>query len=153
VLLNGERLASDGRLVDLQEGVLGNNAAVGGDDGALLNLEDVTGNDVLSSNLYNGAIAQDNSLEGERLLELLHDRAGLELLHETDNGVEQQETANDAKVDPVLETGGKDGGSLHDELDGADKVAEELENEVLLLLLCAAVSSSAIIGNARDGTH
>jgi hypothetical protein len=32
----------------------------------------------------------------------------------TDNGVEQQDTANDTEVDPILETGSEKSSELHD---------------------------------------
>jgi len=35
VLVNGERLASNGGLIDLDEGIIGNNSAIRGDDGTL----------------------------------------------------------------------------------------------------------------------
>jgi hypothetical protein len=40
--------------------------------------------------------------------------------------VEEQKSADDTEIDPILETGSKDSGSLHDELDRTNEVAEEL---------------------------
>jgi hypothetical protein len=65
VLVDGERFTGDGGLVDLEERILGDNAAVGGNDGTLLDLQDVTGNDLGSLNLLQGAIAENDSLESE----------------------------------------------------------------------------------------
>lgn len=135
VLVDSERFTSDGRLVDLQEGILGDNATVGGDDSTLFDLEDITWDNLGGLKLLQGAITQDNSLESEGLLQFLDDGTGLEFLDETDTGVEQEQGANNTEVDPVLETSGQDGSSLHDELDRTDEVHEELQNHVLLLLL------------------
>ena len=63
VLVDGEGLAGDGGLIDLEIGIVGDDAAVGGDDGALLNLEDVTGNDLGGLDLLQSAVTEDDSLE------------------------------------------------------------------------------------------
>jgi hypothetical protein len=112
MLVDSERLASDGRLINLEEGVLGNDAAVGGNDGTLLNLQDITRNDLRGLNLLEGAVTEDNSLESQSLLQFVDNGTGLVLLEETNAGVEQQKTANDTEIDPILETGSKDGSSL-----------------------------------------
>ncbi|GKT51544.1 uncharacterized protein ColSpa_11725 [Colletotrichum spaethianum] len=147
VLVDGQRLTSDGGLVDLEESILGDDAAIGRDNGTLLNLEDITGDNFGGLNLLQSAVTEDDSLEGESLLEfgnnlewgaqcgaVLTYRSGLEFLNKTNGSVKQQKTANNTKIDPVLKTSGKDGGSLHDELDGTNEEHEELKDEVLLLL-------------------
>ena len=101
----------------------------------VFNLENVTGYDKRRLDFLELAITKDDGLESESLLELLDDGTGLIFLHETDGGVEKKEGTDDTKVDPVLKTCGEDGGGLHDELNGADKVHEELEDEILLVLL------------------
>lgn len=78
----------------------------------LLDLEDITGDDVRGVNLLEGTITENNSLEGKSLLEFVDNGTGLEFLEETDAGVEQQETADDTEIDPILETSSKNGGSL-----------------------------------------
>jgi hypothetical protein len=140
VLVDSERLASDGGLIDLEESVFGDNAAVGGDDGTLLDLEDVTRDDFGSLDFSEGAVTEDGGLESKRLLQLLDDRTSLEFLNETNTGVEQEQTANDTKIDPILKTSSENGSGLHDELNRTNEVHEELEDEVLLLL-CAVVSN------------
>jgi len=65
VLVDSERLASDGRLVNLEESVLGNDTAIGGDDGTLLDLQDIAGNDLGGLNLLQGTVTENNSLERE----------------------------------------------------------------------------------------
>jgi hypothetical protein len=89
VLVDGQGFAGDGGLVDLQVGVLGDESAVGGDDGAFFDLEDVAGDDLGGLDFLQLAITEDCGLEGERLLELLDDGAGLVFLEEADEGVEQ----------------------------------------------------------------
>jgi hypothetical protein len=66
VLVDSERLASDGRLVNLEEGIVGNDAAISGDDGTLLDLQDIAGNDLGGLNLLQGTVTENNSLESER---------------------------------------------------------------------------------------
>lgn len=39
------------------------------------------------------------------LLQLVDNRTSLVLLHETDNGVEKEQTADNTEINPVLETG------------------------------------------------
>jgi hypothetical protein len=68
VLVDSERLASDGRLINLTEAALGNETTIGGDDSAFLNLEDITGNDLGGFNLLERSITEDNSLESKSLL-------------------------------------------------------------------------------------
>jgi hypothetical protein len=63
VLVDSERLASDGRLINLEESVLGNDTAIGGDDGTLLNLQDIAGDDLGGLNLLESTVTENNSLE------------------------------------------------------------------------------------------
>jgi hypothetical protein len=49
----------------------------------LLNLEDITGNDLWGLNLEETTITENDGLQGESLLELVDDRASLEFLDET----------------------------------------------------------------------
>lgn len=78
----------------------------------LLNLENITGNDLRGLNLLEGAITENDSLESKSLLQFLDNRTSLVFLEETDTGVEQQESANDTEIDPILETSSEDGSSL-----------------------------------------
>jgi len=134
VLVNSERLASDGRLVNLEESIFGNNATVGGDDGTLLNLENIARDDIGSLNFSEVTVTEHSSLKSKSLLQLSDDGAGLEFLDETNAGVEQEQTADDTEINPILETGSQDGSGLHDELDRTDEKHQELEDKVLLLL-------------------
>ncbi|TLD09389.1 uncharacterized protein PgNI_07616 [Pyricularia grisea] len=89
VLVDSKRLASDGRLINLEVGIVGDNATVGRDDGTLLNLKNVTGNDLGGLDLLELTVTEDDSLEGEGLLQLVNDGTSLELLDETNTGVKQ----------------------------------------------------------------
>lgn len=129
VLVDSEGLASDGGLINLEESIFGNNATVGGDNSTLLrrsvngqgasigkthllNLEDITGNDLGSLNLLEGTVTEDNSLESKSLLEFVDNGTSLVFLDETDTGVEHQKTANDTEIDPILKTGSENSGTL-----------------------------------------
>lgn len=78
----------------------------------LLNLEDITGNDIRGVDLEETTVTENNSLESERLLELVDNGTGLVFLDETDSRVKQQKRADDTEIDPVLETRSKHGSSL-----------------------------------------
>jgi hypothetical protein len=75
-------------------------------------LQNVTRDDLGGFNLDQVAVTKDGSLESKSFLEFLDNGAGLELLDETDGGVEQEKGADDTEIDPVLKTGGEDSGSL-----------------------------------------
>jgi hypothetical protein len=112
MLVDGERLTGKGGLIDLEESIFGNNATVGGDDSTLLNLEDITGNDLGSLDLLEGTVTENDSLESESLLQLVDNGTGLVFLEETDTGVKQEQSANDTEIDPILETGSENSSSL-----------------------------------------
>ena len=112
VLVDGERLTGDGGLINLEESIFSDDATISGNDGTLLNLEDITGNDLGGLNLLEGTVTEDDSLESEGLLQFFDDGTGLEFLDETDSGVEQEQGADDTEIDPVLETGSQNSGSL-----------------------------------------
>ena len=65
VLVNSERLASDSRLVNLNEAALGNEATISRDDGSLFNLENITGHDLGGLNFLESTVTEDNSLESK----------------------------------------------------------------------------------------
>jgi hypothetical protein len=77
VLVDGERLSSDSGLIDLAEASLGNETTIGGNDSSLLNLENVTGNDLRGLDLLQGTVTEDNSLESKSLLQFLYNAASL----------------------------------------------------------------------------
>jgi hypothetical protein len=112
VLVDSERLAGDGGLIDLEVGIFGDNATVGGDDGTFFNLKNVTGDDFGGFDFLELAVTEDGGLESESLLEFFDNGAGLVFLDETDGGVEQQQGANNTEIDPILKTGSKDSGGL-----------------------------------------
>jgi hypothetical protein len=133
VLVNSKRFTSDGRLIDLEESILGNDTTVSWNNGTLLELEDITGNDLRSINLEETAITEDNSLKSQSLLQFVDNRTSLVFLDETNTSVEQEETANNTEIDPVLKTGSQESGSLHDELNRTNEEHNKLENQILLL--------------------
>jgi hypothetical protein len=112
VLVDSKRLTSDGGLIDLEEGILGDDATIGRDDSAFLDLENITGNDLGSLNLLEGTVTENNSLESESLLQLVDDGTSLVFLDETNGGVKQEKGADDTEINPILETGSENGSSL-----------------------------------------
>jgi hypothetical protein len=92
VLVDSEGLASDGRLINLEIGILSDDAAIGGNDSTLLNLQDIAGNDLGGLDLLESTVTENNSLERKSLLQLVDNRTSLEFLNETDSGVEKEET-------------------------------------------------------------
>ncbi|CAH0001869.1 unnamed protein product [Clonostachys byssicola] len=112
VLVDSERFTSKSGLIDLEEGTLGDDATVSGDNGTIINLEDITGNDLVGLNLLQGTITEDSGLKSESLLEFVDDRTGLVFLEETNTGVKQQETANNTEINPIFETGSENSSGL-----------------------------------------
>ena len=122
VLVDGERLTGDGGLINLEESIIGDDTAISGNDGTLLNLENITGDNLGSLDLLQGAVTENDSLEGKSLLEFIDDRTSLVFLDETDNSVQKQQTRiklasgshhasmevnvpeNDTEINPVFET-------------------------------------------------
>lgn len=112
VLVNSKRFTGDGRLINLEIGILGDDTSIGRDDGTLLDLQDITGNDLGRLDLLEGTVTKNNSLERKGLLELVDNGTGLEFLDETDGGVEKEKSADDTEINPILETGSKNSSSL-----------------------------------------
>lgn len=112
VLVDSKGLTGDGGLINLEESIFGHNATISGDNGTLLNLEDITGNDLGGLDLLEGTVTEDYSLKGEGLLQFLDNGTSLELLNETDTGVKQQKSADNTEINPILKTGSQNGGSL-----------------------------------------
>ncbi|CAF3594394.1 unnamed protein product [Fusarium graminearum] len=131
VLVDSERLSSDGGLINLAEAALGNETTISRNDRSLFDLEDVTGNDFRGLDLLESAITENNSLESKSFLELLDDGTSLVLLNETNTCVEKEKSANDTEINPVFKTSSKNSGSFLYEM--ANEEHEELENHVLLL--------------------
>jgi hypothetical protein len=77
VLVDSERFASDGRLIDLNEAALGNETTISRNDGSLLNLENITGNDLGGLDFLESTVTEDDSLESKSLFEFLYNGASL----------------------------------------------------------------------------
>ena len=78
----------------------------------ILDLENITRNDLRSLDFSETTVTENNSLESKSLLQLLDDRTSLEFLNETNGSVKEQETANNTEIDPVLKTSSKDSSGL-----------------------------------------
>jgi len=85
-----------------------------GNGSTLLDDDNVTGDELTGENGLLLVVADDNCLHGNVTLEGGDDISGLLLLVPTNNGVEQQDTANDTEVNPILETGSEKSSELHD---------------------------------------
>ena len=176
VLVDGERLSGNGRLIGGDEGVtLGDGALlvnvlvillviriggvveevlllhlevalevlrgvvvadetdIGGDGLTFLDDDDVTGNDLAGKDGLLTAVTDDGGLHSDITTERGNDIGGLLLLVPTDEGVEQENTADDTEIDPIAETGGEQSSEFHDVENGALEVGEELLEEVGLL--------------------
>lgn len=94
--------------------VVANEADITGNAGTFLDDDNVTGNELASENGLLLVVTDDDSLHGNVTLERCDDIGSLLLLVPTDNGVEQQDTANDTEINPILETGSEKSSELHD---------------------------------------
>jgi hypothetical protein len=94
--------------------VIADEADITGDGAALLDDDDVTGDELTGENGLLLVVTNDDCLHGNVTLERGDDIGGLLFLVPTDNGVEQQDTANDTEVNPILETGSEKSSELHD---------------------------------------
>ena len=70
VLIDGKRLAGNGRLIDLDESVLGDNSTVGRDNGTFFDLDNITRNDFGSLEFNESAISKGDSFESKSLFQL-----------------------------------------------------------------------------------
>jgi hypothetical protein len=96
----------------LKDDSLSDDPTIGRNNGTLINLDNVTGDDLVGLDLLECAIAENCGLQGKLLLEFFDNGTSLEFLEETDTGVEQEETTRDTESNPILETGGENSSSL-----------------------------------------
>lgn len=89
VLIDGKRFSSDGGLIDLDVGVLGDDATVGRNDCTFFDLDDITGNDFGGFEFDEGAISEGNGFKRQSLLQLFDNGTSLKFLNKTDCGVEE----------------------------------------------------------------
>jgi hypothetical protein len=94
--------------------VVADKADITGDGRTLLDDDDVTGDELTGEDGLLLVVTDDDCLHGNVTLEGGDDIGSLLFLVPTDDGVEQQDTANDTEVDPILETGGEKSSELHD---------------------------------------
>lgn len=72
----------------------------------IINLNNITGNNLISIDFDHLSIAPDIGFESQCLLEALDNVAGMILLSESNTSVEDQQPSDDAEVDPVLQASG-----------------------------------------------
>lgn len=69
------------------------------------NLENITRHYFGCIDFYHVSATDANSFESERFLQFVNDGASLKFLDEANRGIEHKQSNNDAKVNPILETG------------------------------------------------
>jgi hypothetical protein len=141
VLVHGERLTGERRLVDLERVPL-EQPRVGGDDVAELDADDVTGHQDRRVLLLPPAVPQQLGLGRQPGHERRRGVPGVGLLDVADGGVDEEQRDDADEVLPVGrpaaavgERDGHDGRHLHDPRERVPHEAQELEEVVLLLLL------------------
>lgn len=75
-------------------------------------LKNVTRDNFGGFNFLEFTITQNGSLESKGFLQFVDNGPSPVFLGEADNGVEQQQGADDTEIDPILQAGGKEGSKL-----------------------------------------
>lgn len=78
----------------------------------IINMNDVTRDDLIRINLDQLSISNHVGLERQSLLEAVDDVASMILLGESDTGVEHKKAGDDAEINPVLQTSSQKCGNL-----------------------------------------
>ena len=89
MFIDGKRFSGDGRLIDLDERVLGDDTPIGGNNCTFFDLNDITGNDFGGLEFDESAVSKGNCLECKSLLQLFDDGTGLEFLNKTDCSIKE----------------------------------------------------------------
>lgn len=74
----------------------------------------ITGNELTSENVLLLAVTNNGTTHGNVTLERGDDIGGRLFLVEGDEGVEQQDTADDTEIDPVTQTDSQQSSNFHD---------------------------------------
>ncbi len=86
---------------------------IAGNGLTFLNDDNVTRYEFAGENRLLLVVTDDDCLHGDVTLQTGDDIGSLLFLVPTDESVEQQNTANDTEIDPILKTGGQKGSELH----------------------------------------
>src|SRR5271170_691436 len=89
VFIDGKRFSGDGRLIHLDECVLGDDTTVRRNNCTFFDLNDITGNDFGGFDFEEGAVSEGNGFKCESLFQLFDDGTSLKFLNKTDCGVEE----------------------------------------------------------------
>ncbi len=119
----GERRLIDAQVVALEQ------LDVGRDDGAEAQPHHVAGHQLACVDLAPVAVAPHPGFQREGFLQLLDGVAGLVLLPEPDQRVEQQENEDDDKVGPVADHGGQHRGDLGHPRNRAPEIAQDFQQD------------------------
>ena len=87
VLVHGKGFSGNSRLIDLHEGIFGDDAAVGRNNGTFLDLNEITRDDFGSLDFNERTLSEGHSLKSKGLFQFLDNGTGLEFLDETDSSV------------------------------------------------------------------
>ena len=87
VLVNGKGFSGNSRLIDLHEGIFGDDTTVGRNNSTFFDLNEITRDDFGGLNLNECTLSKGDSLKSESLFQFLDNGTGLEFLDETDSSV------------------------------------------------------------------
>jgi hypothetical protein len=117
-------LAGEGGLVDLEVADL-DQAEVGGDGVARLEVDEVADDEGLGADTAAAAVAEHVGLGDDHRVEGSDRLLGAVLLEEADHSVDEDDGADDQGVDVVAEERGDDGGGDEDDDERLDELIEE----------------------------
>jgi len=89
VFIDGKRFSGDGRLIHLDECVLGDDTTVRRNNSTFFDLNDITGNDFGGFDFDEGTVSEGNGFKGKSLFQLFDNGTSLKFLDKTDCGVEE----------------------------------------------------------------
>jgi hypothetical protein len=94
-------------------GVVTDQADIGRDNGTLLDDNNITSNELTSEDLLLLAVTDNDSTHSDITLERSNDIGSLLLLVPTDESIEQKNTTDNTKIDPVTQTGSEKDSKFH----------------------------------------
>src|SRR5271170_215030 len=89
VFIDVKRFSGDGRLIHLDECVLGDDTTVRRNNGTFFDLNDITWNDFGGFDFDEGTVSEGNGFKGKSLFQLFDNGTSLKFLDKTDCGVEE----------------------------------------------------------------
>ena len=90
MFIDSKRFSGNGRLIDLDKGIVGDDSTIGRDNSTFFNLDDVAGYHFGGFDLDESAVSEANGLKRQGFLQLFDDGASLVFLDETDRCIEEK---------------------------------------------------------------